>query len=307
MNCQNAPSVNYDTSEDVCKSIISGTCPDVVELDAASNSSIDEIRELRKLARTNPVMCNKKIFIIDEVHCLRKDAASALLKILEEPPRNTIFVLCTSEPQKMLKTILSRCQRFDLRKVSTKELSSHLRYICEQEGVQKIEDEALSIIARAGTGSVRDSISLLDAVISNSEKEVTVKITEEVINYTGMSFFFTLTQNILNLEKVKTFIHLKKALSVGKDPQEVFYGFLEYVHSTMLSKTLGTDSFLYVEKSIVESWRKQRDGNTIEDFLLIYNTIEQYMLDLHYKPRVDLALDTCIIDLINIFEKRTKK
>jgi len=245
--------------------------------------------------------------LVSNCHCLRKDAASALLKILEEPPKNTAFILATTDPQKILRTILSRCQRFDLRKVSTKELTKHLKYICEQEGVEKIEDEALNIIARAGTGSVRDSISLLDAVISNSEKEVTLKITEEVINYTSMSFFFTLTNHILNNDKIKAFIHLKKAMSIGKDPQEIFHGFLEYIHSTMLSKTLSTDSFLYVEKSIIDDWRKQRDNTPIDDFLIIYNTIEQSMLDLHYKPRVDLTLDTCVIQLLNLFEKKNKK
>lgn len=306
MNCENAPSVEYDINENICKAIISGRCPDVVELDAASNSSIDEIRELRKLARTNPVMGNKRVFIIDEVHCLRKDAASALLKILEEPPKNTVFILCTTDPQRMLLTILSRCQRFDLKRVMVKELIAHLKNVCKQEGVEKVEENALSIIARAGMGSVRDSISLLDAVLSNSEKEITTKITEETINYTSMSFFYTLTNYILNNEKKNAFIHLKRAMAVGKDPKEVFNGFLEYVHSTMLSKTLGTDSFIYIEKSVIDEWRKQRDSVDIEDFILIYRMIEESMLDIHYKPRIDLSLDTCIIKLLNIFEKKKK-
>jgi len=303
-NCKDGPSVDYDISEDICKSIINGNCPDVVELDAASNSSIDEIRELRNLARSNPIVGRKRVFIIDEVHCLKKDAASALLKILEEPPRNTVFVLCTTDPQKILRTIVSRCQRLDLKKIGNKEMIKYLNGICKKEGVEKIEEEALSIVARAGMGSVRDCLSLLDAVISNSEKEVTVKVTENTINYTSMSFFYVLVDHILKGENVKALIHLKKAQSGGKEAREVFYGFLEYIHSVMLSKTLGTDSFLYIEQDIKDKWRDQRDNTPIEDFHLIFQTIEQSMLDLHYKPRVDLTLDVCIIDLLNIFHKK---
>lgn len=301
-NCENGPSIDYDITSDICKSIISGNCPDVIELDAASNSSIDEIREIRKLARTNPVMARKKVFIIDEVHALRKDSASALLKILEEPPKNTIFILATTHPQKILPTIHSRCQRFDLKKISTNQMIEHLKNVCNKENIKKVEEEALAIIARAGMGSVRDCLSLLDVVISSaSDGKITRKLTEETINYTSMSFFYTLLENILKGKKMETIVHLKKALSSGKDPKEVFYGFLEYIHSIMLSKTLGTDSFLYIEKDILEGWRKQRDSISIENFLVVYNALEQSMMDIHYKPRIDITLDACIIQLLSYF------
>ena len=122
-----------------------------------------------------------------------------------------------------------------------------------------------------------------------------------------MSFFFTLVDHIIKNEKVQAFIHLKKAMAIGKDPQEVFHGFLEYIHSTMLSKTLNTDKFLYIEQDIKKDWLKQRDETPIDDFLIIYNTLEQSMLDLHYKPRVDLTLDACVIQLLNLFEEKSKR
>lgn len=303
INCENGPSADYDVNSRICSSIINGTCPDVEELDAASNSSIEQIRDIRSSAYNNPVMCRKKIIIIDEAHILTTKSASVFLKTLEEPPPNVVFILATTESHKILDTIKSRCTRFDLKKIPSKVLAAHLKEICTKEGVEKIEDDALNLIARAGSGSVRDSLSILDSVLSTSSKEVSVKVVEELLSYTSLSFFTELFDNILTGNNLNSIIHLKKAQAIGKDPMEIFNGMLEYIHDIMLSKVLNNISFLYIEPSIKDQWLKQRDTTEIEKFQEIYKILESYISESSQKMRLDLTLDVCIIELLTLFKK----
>jgi len=305
-NCDDGPSVDYDTNSNICKMIISGNCPDVIEMDAASNSSIDDVREIRELAQRNPVVGKKRVLIIDEVHCLRKDASSVLLKVLEEPPKNTIFILCTTDPQKILKTIQSRCQRFDLRDLTIKQITDHLNWVCGQEGFKDIEDGALQIIARAADGSCRDALSVLDSVLNRIEGKITVKQVEEIVGYTSFSYFYELNELILANKKVPAIVHIKKAQRIGKDSKEIFMGYLQYIHDTMLSKYISKHDHLYIEKSIEKGWLKQRDSTPLEDFVMIYRTLEENLTNIDFKPKIDLSLDVCIIEIIGLLERNKK-
>ena len=157
VNCENGPSIDYDPNSKICQMIINSQCPDVVELDAATNKSIDDIREIKNLARQKPIMCRKKVFIIDEAHCLLKNSVSGLLKILEEPPKHCIFILATTEPQNIMDTILSRCIRFDLHSIPFNDIKKRLSYICDKENI-KYDNESIAIIAKKSHGSLRDAI-----------------------------------------------------------------------------------------------------------------------------------------------------
>jgi DNA polymerase-3 subunit gamma/tau len=166
LNCTDGPSIDPDPDDAVCKEIAAGSAIDVIEIDAASNRRIDDIRELRESVRYRPARDRYKIFIIDEAHQITTDAFNALLKTLEEPPEWAVFVLCTTEPQTIPATIHSRCQSFQFRTVDLEQVVDRLRWICEQEGVET-DDDALVAIALAGDGSIRDSESTLDQAIAS--------------------------------------------------------------------------------------------------------------------------------------------
>lgn len=165
LNCEDGPSSSPDPDSPVCQEIASGAALDVVEIDAASNRRIDDIRELRESVKFRPVRDRYKVFIIDEAHQITGDAFNALLKTLEEPPEWTVFVFCTTEPQAIPVTIVSRCQSFAFHSVELDEVHQHLRAICGKEGIEADED-ALLAVAMAGDGSVRDSLSTLDQAIA---------------------------------------------------------------------------------------------------------------------------------------------
>src|SRR3954464_7715658 len=165
LNCTNGPKVDFDDADPRCQEITDGRSLDVLEIDGASNRGIDEIRELRETAKYAPSSSKFKIYIIDEVHMLTKEAFNALLKTLEEPPAHVKFMFATTEPDKVLPTILSRCQRFDLRRIPTPLIVKHLGEIAKKEGV-KIDEPALVAIARGADGGMRDAESTLDQLIS---------------------------------------------------------------------------------------------------------------------------------------------
>lgn len=182
LNCITGPTITPCNKCPSCLEIASGQCLDVLEIDAASNTGVDNIRELRENARYAPSRDRFKIFIIDEVHMLSTSAFNALLKILEEPPSHVVFIMATTERHKLPATILSRCQQFVFRTISAAEIQAHLRSIADREGV-KIDDRALAYVVRASEGSMRDAQSLLDQIISFSGQEVVDEDVRDVLGF----------------------------------------------------------------------------------------------------------------------------
>ena len=200
----------------LCKGITEGTIGDVIEIDAASNNGVEEIRDIRDKARYAPTQATYKVYIIDEVHMLSTGAFNALLKTLEEPPKNVIFILATTEPHKIPATIISRTQRFDFRRITNDEIIQRLRYILEQEEIA-YEEEALSVIARCANGGMRDALSLLDQVISFSDDKVSF---EQAIQVSGsltddlmIEFVRLLTQQ----QAQAALLQLQDLLLLGKE------------------------------------------------------------------------------------------
>src|SRR3954466_13549562 len=198
--CLNCEKSDKPTSEpcgkcNSCIAIARGDDIDVIEIDAASNTGVDNVRDIISNAQYRPARSRFKIYIIDEVHMLSKSAFNALLKTLEEPPEHVKFILATTEPEKVLPTILSRCQRYDFRNIPTREIAEHLKSICKQEKI-KADDDALLLVAKAGAGSMRDALSLLDRLLSVGEKQLTIETIEQLLGMPKAQAMFELVQKI---------------------------------------------------------------------------------------------------------------
>src|ERR1700760_3117160 len=198
LNCQSADHAVTEPCNkcDSCKSIGKGDDIDVIEIDAASNTGVDNVRDIIiGTAYNMPARSRFKIFIIDEVHMLSKAAFNALLKTLEEPPSHVKFILATTEPEKVLPTILSRCQRYDFRNIPTREIAEHLKEICKKEKI-RADGDALLLVAKAGAGSMRDSLSLLDRLLSVGEKHLTIEMIEQLLGLPKSELIFNLAAAI---------------------------------------------------------------------------------------------------------------
>ena len=231
LNCQNK---KIDICEpcgkcDSCNTITNDHNLDVIEMDAASKTGVDDIREIIDNVKYKPVNSTFKIFIIDEVHMLSKNAFNALLKTLEEPPNHVKFIFATTEVKKIPVTILSRCQRFDLHRIENKELTNYLDKICKLENV-KIDQEAIALIVRAADGSVRDSLSLLDQAVANNQDNISSKLITEMLGIADRGKIFELLENILKgnaTEAINIYHSLHKS---GADVIMIFDELLNAVH-----------------------------------------------------------------------------
>ena len=228
----------------LCKGITEGTIGDVIEIDAASNNGVEEIRDIRDKARYAPTQATYKVYIIDEVHMLSTGAFNALLKTLEEPPKNVIFILATTEPHKIPATIISRTQRFDFRRITNDEIIQRLRYILEQEEIA-YEEEALSVIARCANGGMRDALSLLDQVISFSDDKVSF---EQAIQVSG-----SLTDDLM-IEFVRLLTQ-----QLGKEASRLIEEWLEFSRDLLVAKQTGdmigrSEAFVAFAKEVEEAF-----------------------------------------------------
>src|SRR5438093_11865824 len=235
LNCQDGPAVTPCNQCPSCQEIASGKSIDVFEIDAASNTGVDNIRELRENAKYAAARGRYKIFIIDEVHMLSTSAFNALLKILEEPPAHVVFIMATTERHKLPATILSRCQQFIFRTISPAEIQAHLRQIAEREGVT-IDERALSYIVKASEGSMRDAQSLLDQIISFSGQQV---IDEDVRDVLGLipSEILDRTLEALSERDSKALIeNIGQVVDQGLNLQQYLREFVSRIRDMLLLK-----------------------------------------------------------------------
>ena len=201
INCEQGPASEPCNECGHCVQITKGAATDVMEIDGASHTGVDNVRKLREEVAYAPLSCRYKVVIIDEAHMLSKSAFNALLKTLEEPPKHCVFIMATTEPEKFPITIISRCQHYVFKRIPQNELISHLQSVLEAEKVD-YEPQALALIARRGAGSVRDSMSLLAQVLALGEKKLTAKDVRNVLGLAGQEFFFQATEAIYNQDLV---------------------------------------------------------------------------------------------------------
>lgn len=230
LNCENGPSTTWDDNDEQCKAITEGRHVDVLEFDAASHTGVDDVRSLFEGVGYQPVQGRYKIYIIDEVHMLSRQAFNALLKTLEEPPAHVKFIFATTEVNKIPVTVLSRCQRFDLKRISVSDLSGHYSSICEQEGI-KIEPAAVAAISRAADGSARDGLSLLDQAIALSGgAEISEKLVSDMLGQAGAVQIFNLLEKLLAGDGAGTLEDLQNLYHNGHDPVLITQDVLRNLH-----------------------------------------------------------------------------
>ncbi|MBL8827859.1 MAG: DNA polymerase III subunit gamma/tau [Planctomycetaceae bacterium] len=249
LNCVTGPTATPCNECDICKSISTGDDVDVLEIDGASNRGIDEIRELRQKVNVRPSRARFKIYIIDEVHMLTREAFNALLKTLEEPPEHVKFIFCTTEAEKIPITILSRCQRFDFSGIQPTSIITRLRQIAEAEGLA-VEDEALELLARRAAGSMRDSQSLLEQLLSCCSEKITAADVHRLLGTAGEQRLTDLSTHLVQHDAAGAIADLDVAIREGVDAGQLIDQLLGYFRDLMVAAVGAADSsFLYVSSS----------------------------------------------------------
>ncbi|MGE7271764.1 DNA polymerase III subunit gamma/tau [Brevibacillus panacihumi] len=219
-----------------CRAITEGSVTDVLEIDAASNRGVEEIRDIRDKVKFAPSDVRYKVYIIDEVHMLTTEAFNALLKTLEEPPSHVLFILATTEPHKLPATIISRCQRFDFHRIPLQVMVNLLHKICLSQGV-RVEEQALQLVAKLAEGGARDALSLLDQAISYSKDEVRASDIMQITGTVAQSYFSTLALHIVERDVAKVMEQFDRVMVQGKDPEQFLQDFLYYYRDMLLLKT----------------------------------------------------------------------
>jgi DNA polymerase-3 subunit gamma/tau len=244
LNCTGPDGTGGPTADpcgvcDTCVAIMADRHPDVLEMDAASRTGVDDVRDIIEATRFRPMQARTKVFIVDEVHMLSRNAFNALLKTLEEPPPHVTFVFATTELRKVPVTVLSRCQRFDLRRIATGELAAHFGRIAEQEGIP-IAPEALALIARAADGSARDGLSLLDQAIAQAEPGARIQAAAvaEMLGLADRSDVFDLFEAVMSGQPAKALALTDRAHALGADPGVMLQDLLDLVHTVTRLKAV---------------------------------------------------------------------
>src|ERR671913_2045324 len=233
LNCEQGPTAEPDGTCESCRAIVGNSSLDVLEMDAASNRGIDEIRDLRDKVNLAPAAGRVKVYIIDEVHMLTAEAFNALLKMLEEPPEHVVFVLATTEKHKVLPTIISRCQSFDFRRPSVETLVGKLEEIAGAENIE-VEPEALTVIAREGRGSFRDAEGLLDQLSSFAEGRITASIVRELLGSAGSEVLLETTDALYERRAADALRIVDRLSGEGKDLGQFVGELLAYLRNVML-------------------------------------------------------------------------
>jgi DNA polymerase-3 subunit gamma/tau len=233
LNCEKGPTAIPCGECSNCREIAGGTSLDVLEIDAASNTGVDDVRALRENVRYLPTSGAKRIYIIDEVHRLSGAAFDALLKTLEEPPEHVVFMMATTEPLKVPETILSRTQRFDLKRVSANELAAHLKKVAEAEGLQ-IDELALNLLARKADGSVRDALSLLDQIAAFADETISEQLVIEALGLVDRRLLFEFVRAIAESDRKGALDICRRVIEAGTDPADFVEELLEHLRLLML-------------------------------------------------------------------------
>lgn len=250
VNCEEPKDGEPCNACEICKAILDGSLTDVVEMDAASNNSVEDIREIRNEVNFLPTRAKYRVYIIDEVHMLSTGAFNALLKTLEEPPAHVKFILATTEPQKLPATILSRCQRFDFKKISNDNIVKRLKLVCEQSRVN-VNEDALNLIAVLSEGAMRDALSILERCIQDGDIDIGIEKIKDLVGIPKLTYVYNIIDAIVdnNVEKAIEVIDI--VINDGKDLTNFLWEMIKYVKDILVTK-VGKKLEIYNEKELEE-------------------------------------------------------
>ena len=287
-----------------CRAIKEGSFIDMIEIDAASNNGVDNVRELRESVNYPPAVGKKKVYIIDEAHMLTSQALNALLKTLEEPPENVMFILATTDPQKLLQTILSRCLRLDFRRIPDAKIAEHMKKICDARGVT-ITQDALRLLASNADGSVRDGLSLLDQCLSGGGNSLDRDTVLEYLGTVADDFFIKLTDLVASGDAASGIVMLDEILRDGKDVKLLVSDWLSHYRSLLVSKYVDSpENILNMSAENVAKLMEQSRGMDLADIergiLLLSKTVN----DVRYSSQPRILMELAIVMLAgNISEE----
>jgi len=295
VNCEHGPAIEPCNACATCVGITEGHIMDVVEIDAASNRGIDEIRDIRDKVRYAPTEVRYKVYIIDEVHMLTAEAFNALLKTLEEPPAHVIFILATTEPHKLPATIISRCQRFDFRQVSTEEQVARLRQICQEEEIQAT-NEALSYIARLSEGGMRDAISLLEQTSAFSNRNITLDAAVEVTGGIAAEQFYQLAEAVQGQNAAAMLSLVESLMQAGKSPDKCLENLMYYFRDLLVLKLAAVRGA--TERIVdVERFQSMANAYSAEQLFGMIEVLNHYQQELKHAAQPQTLLEVALLKL----------
>jgi DNA polymerase-3 subunit gamma/tau len=295
LNCQQGPSADPCGECEVCKRIVDGTALDVIEIDAASNRGIDEIRQLRERVGLAPAESPSKVYVIDEVHMLPGADFNAFLQTLEEPPRHVVFILATTEPHRVLPTILSRCQRFDYHRVGLRDMEANLRGIIEREGLE-VDDRAVTMLAHAADGSVRDSLTLLDQATAYAEGEVTPDVIGDLLGGIDFDLLAEFAAVFIRRDVAASLALIERVVAEGKDLRQLVSGVIEHYRNLLI---LRVDRRGRAALALPDEWAKraaeQAESLPPEEITRTLSLLAETDRELRFTSQPRLLLELCAV------------
>ena len=306
LNCEKGPTPNPCGVCENCTHIDGGASMDVLEIDAASNRGIDEIRDLRETVKFAPSEGRYKVYIIDEVHMLTTEAFNALLKTLEEPPPQVVFILATTEAHKVPPTIKSRCQRYDFRRITTAEIVDRLSFVAGEQGIV-VEDEALQIIARQADGGLRDALGILDQCAALSPENVTAEEVRANLGLVGQGWIKEIAEAVYEKNGLKIIELVAKLLYDGKDPGQIVAELTLHLRSLMVYQAAGAsgDSDIYAEPE--ELLKEQVKFFSPQRIMEMIQSLHKTMNELRWSPQPRVTLEVALLALTYELEESEAK
>ncbi len=299
INCLSPKDFNPDNKCELCTEITENRSVNVFEIDGASNRGVEEIRNLREAVRYAPVKGAYKVYIIDEVHMLTKEAFNALLKTLEEPPPHIVFIFATTEIHKVPLTILSRCQRFEFRRIAIEEITARLSLIAKAEKI-KIDEDALMIIAKKGDGSLRDSQSIFDQIISFCGTTISGKQIIEVLNLVDEEMYFRLTDIIRSKDSKAGLALVEEVVNRGYDIKEFLSGLTEHLRNMLVVLTTGSASLIEVSEAYKKRYVETSSAFSELDILRLIKIVTEMEASLRWSQQPRFKLEIGLLQMIKM-------
>ncbi len=304
LNCEHGPTVNPCGQCVVCREIATGTSLDVLEIDGASNNSVEQVRELRENVRFAPTRGKYKVYIIDEVHMLTTAAFNALLKTLEEPPEHVKFIFATTDVQKVLPTILSRCQRFDLRRIPAELIASHLLYIAEQEKIH-LHPEAARAIAKGAEGGLRDAESMLDQLVAFCGEEITEQDVLSIFGFTASHTIATLCDAVLAGDSAAALGMVQQQAEAGRDLSRLMSDLIGHLRNVLVAKADPEGIKAEVGEEALAILKEQAEMLTLERLLDLIEQFAEAENRMKWAPNKKLHFEIAVIKAIQTLNQAT--